>query len=291
MPPTSSMAEDKATGSAGAADGEALLVVIPVSHFCEKARWALERLGVPHRVEAHPPGFHVPAVKALGVETSTSTPVLRLPDGRVLADSRLIVRHCDTLAEQAGVERLFPPGLAAKVDSLCAQLDATLGGDARVVVYASALGSSEMRRSAAAPPVSPGERFAWTWTGVSFLMTQGLMRYGMGINQASGAKALDRIRATFDEMGALLSDGRPYLLGDAFTAANLTFVALSLPVLGIPYGAMPHGQRPFELGPKPAQLAATEAELRDTAAGRFALRVWAEQRQVCLLDKKRDGSR
>jgi glutathione S-transferase len=264
----------------GTADGEALLVVIPISHYCEKARWALERLGVPHRIEAHAPGFHVPAVKALGVGTSTSTPVLRLLDGTVLADSSLILKHCDTLAEQGGVERLFPPAIADKVASLCAQLDGTLGKDARQVVYASALSTAEIRRAAAAPPVTSGERFAWTWTGLSFLVTQVLMRHGMDISQTTGAQALDRIRATFAEMGALLSDGRPYLLGDAFTAADLTFVALSLPVLGIPYGAIPEGQRPFEMGPKPAALAAIEAELRDTAAGRFALRVWAEQRQV-----------
>ena len=272
----------------GSADGEALLVVIPISHFCEKARWALHRLGVPHRIEAHAPGFHVPAVKALGVETSTSTPVLRLPDGTVLADSSEIVRHCDTLAEQAGVERLFPPAVAGRVASLCAQLDGTLGKDARQVVYASALSHAEIRRAAAAPPVSPGERFAWTWTGLSFLVTQVLMRHGLNISEKSGAQALDRIRATFTEMGALLSDGRPYLLGDAFTAADLTFVALSLPVLGIPYGAIPAGQRPFEMGPKPAALAATEAELRDTAAGRFALRVWSEQRHICLLPRAPD---
>ena len=35
------------------ADGENVLITIPISHFCEKARWALERAGLPYREERH----------------------------------------------------------------------------------------------------------------------------------------------------------------------------------------------------------------------------------------------
>lgn len=113
------------------------------------------------------------------------------------------------------------------------------------------------------------------------------MKAGMQISKENGALALERIRATFAEVGLILSSGQAYLCGDAFTAADLTFAALAAPVLGIPYGPIPPGQRPFEMGAKPAALAAIEKELRETAAGRFALRVWAEQRDVRLLiDKK-----
>ena len=34
------------------------LITIPPSHYCEKVRWALDRLGVPYREESHPPIFH-----------------------------------------------------------------------------------------------------------------------------------------------------------------------------------------------------------------------------------------
>lgn len=155
---------------ASPAPDEALLVVLPISHFCEKARWALERVGVPYTLQAHPPGFHVPAVKKLGVSGS-STPVLRLPDGRVLDDSSLILRHCDELAARAGLPRLFPLGQAERVASLCAKFDDTLGKDVRAVVYSHALGHAEIRRSAAAPPVSARENFIWHYTGLSFLVT------------------------------------------------------------------------------------------------------------------------
>jgi glutathione S-transferase len=34
------------------------LVTIPISHHCEKARWALERAGIPYREERHVQGIH-----------------------------------------------------------------------------------------------------------------------------------------------------------------------------------------------------------------------------------------
>ena len=52
-----------------------VLITIPVSHFCEKARWALDRFNIPYDEQPHCPGFHVPAVKAAGGKGS-STPLL-----------------------------------------------------------------------------------------------------------------------------------------------------------------------------------------------------------------------
>jgi glutathione S-transferase len=34
------------------------LITIPVSHYCEKARWALTKLKLPYVEEAHMPPFH-----------------------------------------------------------------------------------------------------------------------------------------------------------------------------------------------------------------------------------------
>jgi Glutathione S-transferase, N-terminal domain len=39
------------------------LVTIPFSHFCEKARWALDHARVSFREEGHPPGLHRRAVR------------------------------------------------------------------------------------------------------------------------------------------------------------------------------------------------------------------------------------
>ena len=36
------------------------LLTIPMSHYCEKARWGLERLGCAYTEERHLQGFHYP---------------------------------------------------------------------------------------------------------------------------------------------------------------------------------------------------------------------------------------
>ena len=41
----------------------AILITIPLSHYCEKARWALDRVALPYREEPHAPLFHRLATK------------------------------------------------------------------------------------------------------------------------------------------------------------------------------------------------------------------------------------
>ena len=55
------------------------LVTIPISHYCEKARWALERAGIPYREERHVQGIHRIASRRAG--GAGTVPVLVTPDG------------------------------------------------------------------------------------------------------------------------------------------------------------------------------------------------------------------
>ena len=43
----------------------AILITIPLSHYCEKARWALDRVALPYREEPHAPLLHRLATKRL----------------------------------------------------------------------------------------------------------------------------------------------------------------------------------------------------------------------------------
>jgi len=61
---------------------------------------------------------------------------------------------------------------------------------------------------------------------------------GMGINEEGRAVAMRRIKEVFAEVEALLSDGRKYLTGASFTAADLTFAALAAPALGQKYACV-----------------------------------------------------
>src|ERR1700728_3679182 len=57
------------------------LITIPISHYCEKARWALDRVGLPYREERHVQGIHQLAARRAG--GGVTVPVLVTPDGPI----------------------------------------------------------------------------------------------------------------------------------------------------------------------------------------------------------------
>ena len=57
------------------------LVTIPISHYCEKARWALERADMPYREERHIQGVHQVAARRAG--GGKTVPVLVTDDGAI----------------------------------------------------------------------------------------------------------------------------------------------------------------------------------------------------------------
>src|SRR5215208_7824751 len=108
------------------------LVTIPISHYCEKARWALERAGIPYREERHVQGIHRVASRRAG--GGGTVPVLVTPEG-VLGESEAILAWVD---ERTPPEhRLFPsePDARREVEGLCRRLDEVLGPRGRRLMY------------------------------------------------------------------------------------------------------------------------------------------------------------
>src|SRR3954447_17471412 len=73
-----------------------VLVTIPISHYCEKARWALDRAGVAYVERRHLPALHRVAVRRAGGRLTA--PVLVCPEGRVVCESADIVAWADARA-------------------------------------------------------------------------------------------------------------------------------------------------------------------------------------------------
>jgi glutathione S-transferase len=110
----------------------ARLVTIPISHFCEKARWALHRAGVSYVEEPHLQLVHVAAARRAGGRRSV--PVFVARDGEVVADSTDILRWADRRI--AASRRLYPDGeLGAEAATLEDELDEGLGPDSRLWMY------------------------------------------------------------------------------------------------------------------------------------------------------------
>jgi glutathione S-transferase len=101
----------------------------------------------------------------------------------------------------------------------------------------------------------------------------------LGVTPSRAVKALERTRQTFDEVDALLADGRRYLLGDSLSFADITFASLAaLAVLPPEYaGRSLEGRRLFVEDLDPDWRAEVEA-FRRRPAGRFVLRLYREER-------------
>ena len=78
----------------------------------------------------------------------------------------------------------------------------------------------------------------------------------------------------FGEVESRLARGRGYLVGDRFTAADLTFAALAAPVLLPPEYGWPLPS----IDDGPIELLELRDRLRSRPAGTFALRLYKHER-------------
>jgi glutathione S-transferase len=246
------------------------LVTIPISHYCEKARWALERAGVPYVERPHLQVFHRFAVRRAG--GGTTAPVLVCGE-RVLADSADILAWADERAPEE--RRLYPgePEAAAEVRALQQDFDESLGPEGRRWMYYELHGHKDVALAYNCAGIPAWQRRSFPFT---YPLVEGIVMRFLDIDEATAAHSEQRVRETFDRVGERLADGRPYLCGEGFTAADLTFAALAAPVL-VPDG---YGVPLPSVEELPAPMAAVVEELREHAAGAHALRMYREQRRL-----------
>jgi len=250
------------------ARSERILVTIPISHFCEKARWALDRAGVEYTEKRHVQILHMFAAKR--VAGGITAPALRAPEGR-FAESAAIMAYADEHLPEP--RRLYPadPAARAEVDALEQRFDTVLGPEGRRWLYHEVFKDARRYAPWNLTGVPAWERRAFP---IVLPMAKLVIRRYLDVNEATVARAILRVDEEFDFVGGLLADGRPYLTGDRFTAADLAFAALSAPAVVPPVYGTPLPQ-PADVH---AEMAALVERWRAHPAGRFALRMYDEQR-------------
>jgi glutathione S-transferase len=245
------------------------LITIPLSHYCEKARWALERAGIPYSEERHLQVFHFPHAYRAG--RSDSVPVLVTRDG-VLTDSTDILHWVD--AQASDDLKLYPadPQLRKQVEEWEEKLDEEFGVAGRLWMYTYTLHDLPLVMRYSAKHGVPGyELRLMPWV---FPLAKRLILKMAGVTPNGRDESRRRVEAVFEKVARQLSDGRPFLLGDRFTAADLTFAALSAAVLA----PEDYGVELPKLEELPSGMREQVEAWRRHPAGQFALRIYRKQR-------------
>jgi len=243
-----------------------VFITIPLSHYCEKARWALDRLEVPYLEEPHAPLLHRLATRR---HKGGSVPIL-VHDGHCIADSTAILEYADSMA---GGDRLYPrePAMRQEVSALEDHFDAQLGPHVRRWAYLDLLAKPALLRALWSRGVPGLEAFALS---MMIPVARRLVRTAYKVTPDGARRSLERVRECFRLVDERLADGRPFLVGGRFTAADLTFAALAAPAL------LPAECRAVQPAFEALSVGMQEeiTGLRSMVAGRFALRLFAQER-------------
>jgi glutathione S-transferase len=248
-------------------DPVARFVTIPLSHYCERARWALDLAGISYREESHVPLFHRLATSRAGGRT---VPVLVL--GReVINDSAAIVRWVNQRVPQVG---LFPsnPEERQTVIEYERFIEREIGPHVRRWAYGHLLQEYQLLKPCFTRGAPMIERFL---APATVRLTLPLIRRAYRIDPARAQQSLRRARAALDEIGRRLTPNSRYLVGDHFSAADLSLGALAAPLVfpGQYGGVLPL----FEA--LPATMSAEVEAVRATPAGQFVLRLYEQDRR------------
>ena len=228
---------------------------------------------MPYREERHVQGVHqVVAWRAGGRIT---VPVLVTPD-RVIGDSAEILTWVDQRTPPE--HRLFPGDADARddVESVCRRLDEGLGPRGRRLMYIHMLADPKLalRFNNAGVPGWEDRFIRYGWP-----LAQRYVKRVLDIRPGIEVQDEAAVFGELDYVAELLCDGRPYLCGERFTAADLTFAALSASVIVPPAYGVPLPQPDvLSLG-----MAALVQRAREHPAGRYALTLYTEHRRETVL--------
>jgi glutathione S-transferase len=190
---------------------------------------------------------------------------------RVLPDSTDILEFLHVEHPEGWRPYPLDSQLRLEAEELEELFDTRLGPHTRRLAYFYLLPHKRMFLETALAGVGSAERAAFR---VVAPLVKKFMRLGMRIDESGAERSLGYVRTVFEEVADLLSDGRPFLVGNDFGAADLTFASLAAPVL------LPRmfGSPLPSLDEIPAELLAQIEEFRSSPAGAFAIRMYRDHR-------------
>ncbi|AZI37802.1 hypothetical protein EGO55_19065 [Caenibius tardaugens NBRC 16725] len=189
-----------------------LLLTLAPSHYCERARWALDAQAIVYVEERLAPGTHLLRVKRLGA-SATSLPLLLLGDGSLCQGS-------DRILDWTGL-----PGGDPEIERRLEQKTAPL---IRQCLYAGLLPDP---RSGIRDVLLRGTRKRDATIGwLTWPLLRRIMAAGMNARPHLLPDLIAQVDSEFDWFDRVLAERGDYLVGRKFGRADLTAASLLAPV-------------------------------------------------------------
>ena len=204
-----------------------ILYVFLISHYCEKARWALDYCGVDYKLKVLSPIEYRKKAESIGAKSS-ALPILQLED-EVIQGSAEIIAWSNAKALEEGRQ-----GLILNEESIAIEkrLDDVLGVHVRRWFYSEALLDCP---EIVLPVFSKGSGFikrllikaAWP-TVVRFMIK------GMDLGPTQEQESKEIVLKELDWLDSLLSDSTDYLCGNSLSNADIAAASLMAPMISPP---------------------------------------------------------
>jgi glutathione S-transferase len=205
------------------------LYQFPISHYCEKVRFALDYKGINYSTRNLLPGLHRMTTTRFG--KGSSVPVLS-HDGIAIQGSAAIITYLDEISPE---KPLTPsdPGLRAEALAWERWLDADVGPAVRRYCYHTLLGHRDISTNFF---TRGGPWWGRLYLMASYRRLAQKMREFMDINEATATHALTGIQGFLERLTGEYATHK-FLVGHSFSRADLTAAALFAPMFQPPqYG-------------------------------------------------------
>ncbi len=246
-----------------------VLYVFAISHYCEKARWALDYLGVRYDIRYLAPGLHSLAARRLGARRS-ALPILEAA-GELVQGSGKIIDWAEALPGSAG-KCLTPEASRDDCIAIEKRLDAVAGVHARRYYYSEAL----VDHPASVRPILTADLgvLQKAVVGSTWGLVRRRMISGMDLGPAQGQESRRILDAELDWLDDSLADGRQYLAGEQFSRADLTAASLLAPLV------LPPEHPAYASLVLPPRLSAEMEHWRDRPSLGWVRRIYASHRRA-----------
>jgi glutathione S-transferase len=201
---------------------EGLLITIRYSHYCEKARWALDKSGIKYKEVSTIPILHFFS-SIFHSSWSSSTPVYVTEEKTPITDSSDILKY---LYEKKNCKFLYPNKESKELEEY---FNKEIGIKARAAAYYNLFYNDKKNTLKRKILETSKSKIEYYFTLFFFdLIIKPVISFALKISKKREEAGLKKVDEAFEKVNGLLKDGRKYLANtEEISAADITFCSLS----------------------------------------------------------------